>query len=164
MLPLKLLCPPLTDHMPVWIQVPALRTPAASVKTANAERASQALRGNNARSSRLPKTYATTRPVWCSSTCHSHRGRRLQPTNDHISSSSASWTLRTTTAGSDPSLAVTSAGSPGEAPALLFESGHHRDRADTQYAGSAADATAIERHRDHLLFDLWHPPGLVISQ
>ena len=37
MLPLQLLCPPLTDHMAVWIQVPAIRTPAVSVKAANAE-------------------------------------------------------------------------------------------------------------------------------
>ena len=54
--------------------------------------------------------------------------------------------------------------SPSEAPALLFEGGHHRGRADTQYAGSVADAAAIERHRDHLQFDLWHPPGVVIPQ
>jgi hypothetical protein len=37
MLPLQLLGPLLTDHMAVWIQVPALRTPAVSVKAANAE-------------------------------------------------------------------------------------------------------------------------------
>jgi hypothetical protein len=41
---------------------------------------------------------------------HSHRGRRLQPTNDYISSNSACCTLRTTTIGRDPSLAVSTAG------------------------------------------------------
>ena len=37
MLPLQLLGPLLTDPMAVWIQVPTLRTPAVSVKAANAE-------------------------------------------------------------------------------------------------------------------------------
>jgi hypothetical protein len=37
MLPLQLVGPPLTDHMAVWIQVPAIRTPAVSVKAATAE-------------------------------------------------------------------------------------------------------------------------------
>jgi len=120
MLPLQLLCPPLTDHMPVWIQVPALRTPAASVKTANAERASKALRGNNAWSSRLPKTYARIRPVWWSSAPHSHLGCFLPPTKDHISSSSASFTLRITTAGGDPSPVVARAGFTGCSAGAFF--------------------------------------------
>ena len=34
---LPTLGPPLTDHVAVWIQVPAIRTPAVSVKAANAE-------------------------------------------------------------------------------------------------------------------------------
>jgi hypothetical protein len=37
MLPLQLLCPPLTNLMAVGSQVPAIRTPAVRVKAANAE-------------------------------------------------------------------------------------------------------------------------------
>src|SRR5260221_11051817 len=55
-------------------------------------------------------------------------------------------------------------GSPGTAPALFFEGAHHCRRADSQHAGSVADATAIERHLYYLLFDLRHPPRVVILQ
>ena len=41
MFPLQLLGPPLADHMSVWIQVPAIRTPAVGVKAANAQRLEQ---------------------------------------------------------------------------------------------------------------------------
>lgn len=41
MFPFQLLCPPLADYMSVWIQMPAIRTPAVGVKTANAERCEQ---------------------------------------------------------------------------------------------------------------------------
>src|SRR5215475_318187 len=55
-------------------------------------------------------------------------------------------------------------GSLSEAPALFFEGAHHCRRAHAQYTGSVADAAAIERHLDHLLFDLRHPPRVVILQ
>src|SRR5262245_15923040 len=55
-------------------------------------------------------------------------------------------------------------GSLSEAPALFFEGGYYSRRADTQYTGSVADAAAIERHLDYLLFDLRHPPRVVILQ
>jgi len=47
---------------------------------------------------------------------------------------------------------------------LFFESAHHRRRADSQHAGGIADAAAIERHLDYLLFDFRHPPCVAILQ
>ena len=55
-------------------------------------------------------------------------------------------------------------GSPGEAPVLFFEGGHHRRRANSQHAGSVADAAAIQRHLYPSLFDSWPPPSVVILQ
>ena len=41
MLPFQLLRPPLADYMLAWIQVPAIGSPAVSIKSANAEGSKQ---------------------------------------------------------------------------------------------------------------------------
>jgi hypothetical protein len=95
---------------------------------------------------------------------HSQRGCRLRPTNDLLSSTSASRTFRTTTAGTLRAAPATKAGFTWWSAGAFFEGAHHRHRTDAEHASGIANAAAIERQVDYLLLDLWQPSCVAIVQ